>query len=91
MMIGTDKIFQGYGNGQNVVETDKKLSGTDKMEWGRTNRVGTDRNSGDGQSFWDRNGDIRTYTLNLVSFLHTKTQNIIPFDPVKPRIQGGTH
>ena len=41
-MIETDKINQGYGNGQNVVGTDKKFSGTDKMEWGRTKFFGAE-------------------------------------------------
>ena len=48
-----DKIIQGYGDGQDVVGTDK-IDWDGKIEWDGQNIVRTDKNSGDGQKQWGR-------------------------------------
>ena len=47
-MMRTDKIIQRYGDGQNVVGTDK-IDWDGKFEWDGQNGVGTGKNIGDGQ------------------------------------------
>ena len=61
-MKGTDKTIQEYGDGQNVM-------GTDKIEWDGQNGVGTDK-------VYLGRKILHTDTLNLVSFLHTILTNM---------------